>query len=83
MVGVLLVFSLTVAPAATARQFVRRPFIAMLLSAAVAVAIVWTAIALSYLYNWPIGFFVGTLGTLGYAAARLFVGFGTFAASRR
>jgi zinc/manganese transport system permease protein len=31
---------------------------------------VWAAIAASYLYNWPIGFFVGTLAALSYAAGR-------------
>ena len=33
----------------------------MALSVAIALLTVWVAIAASYLYNWPIGFFVGTL----------------------
>ena len=42
----------------------------MLLSVAIALVTVWIAIAASYLYNWPIGFFVGALGALSYGAGR-------------
>ena len=33
-------------------------------------ATVWAAIAMSYLCNWPIGFFVGALGAVAYGAGR-------------
>jgi hypothetical protein len=34
------------------------------------VATVWAAIAASYLYNWPVGFFVGVLAALAYGLGR-------------
>lgn len=71
VVGALLTFSLLVAPAAAARSFVSAPLRAMLLSIAIALVTVWAAIALGYLTNWPIGFFVGALGAVGYAAGRV------------
>lgn len=67
--GALLVFSLMVGPAAAARLCTRRPLPALLLSCALALVVVWLAIALAYVTDWPVGFFVGTLGALAYAAA--------------
>jgi len=71
IVGALLVFSLMVGPASAARALTARPLRAMLLSAALAVGMVWASIALSFLSDWPIGFFVGGLSALAYAAGRL------------
>jgi zinc/manganese transport system permease protein len=68
--GALLIFSLMIGPPAAARSFTSRPPLAMALSAVIALVTVWAAIAASYLYNWPIGFFVGTLAALSYAAGR-------------
>ena len=48
----------------------QRPFGAMGLSVIIALATVWSAIALSYLSNLPIGFFVGSIGAVTYAAGR-------------
>jgi zinc/manganese transport system permease protein len=42
----------------------------MLLSAAISVVTVWASIALSFVSDWPIGFFVGGLSALAYAAGR-------------
>jgi zinc/manganese transport system permease protein len=42
----------------------------MLLSVVIALITVWISIAASYLYNWPIGFFVGALGALSYGVGR-------------
>ena len=70
VVGTLLIFTLLVSPAATARSFTSRPTTAIALSVAFALATVWSAIALSYLTNLPIGFFVGALGACTYAAGR-------------
>ncbi len=70
VVGALLVFSLMVGPAAAARALTDRPARAMLLSAVLSLLTVWAAIALSFLSNWPIGFFVGCLGALAYAGGR-------------
>ena len=70
VVGALLVFSLMVGPASAARSLVDRPFAAMALSAGISVVSVWASIALSYLTNWPIGFFVGGLAALAFALGR-------------
>ena len=72
VVGSLLIFSLLISPAACARCFTNRPLRAMGLSVLVALGAVWTAIAVSYLTNLPIGFFVGSIGALAYAAGRAF-----------
>ena len=60
VVGALLIFSLMIGPPAAARSFTGRPLLAILLSVGIALAIVWAAIAISYVTNWPVGFFVGT-----------------------
>jgi zinc/manganese transport system permease protein len=70
VVGALLVFSLMVGPASAARALTARPLHAMLLSAVLAVVTVWASIALSFVMNWPIGFFVGGLSALAYGAGR-------------
>ena len=70
VVGALLIFSLKIGPPAAARSLTSRPLLAMILSVCIALATVWLAIAASYLYNWPIGFFVGALGALSYGCGR-------------
>jgi zinc/manganese transport system permease protein len=70
VVGALLIFSLLISPAAAARSFTSNPFIAMGLSVVAALGTVWASIALSYLSNLPIGFFVGSIGVVNYAAGR-------------
>jgi len=71
---VLLMFSLMIGPAATARSFTSSPLRAIGLSVAIALAIVWFGIAIAYLTNYPVGFFVGTLGAVSYAFARVWTG---------
>jgi zinc/manganese transport system permease protein len=71
VVGALLMFTLTIAPAATARLFTARPGVALGLSVALALVIVWVAIAASYESNYPVGFFVGTIGAVGYVLGRV------------
>ena len=70
VVGALLVFSLMTGPASAARMLTDRPVRAMMLSVGIAVVTVWVAI-LSFLTDWPVGFFVGASGALAYAAGRL------------
>lgn len=70
VVGSLLTFSLLIGPPAAARALTSRPLPAMVLSMLVALGTVWAAIAISYLSNLPIGFFVGTISALAYAAGR-------------
>lgn len=76
VVGALLVFSLMVGPASAARSLTDRPMVAALLSICIAVVTVWVAIALCYLSNWPVGFFVGALGVVSYLSGRLYRRYG-------
>jgi zinc/manganese transport system permease protein len=70
VVGALLIFSLMIGPPAAARAVTDRPLFAMGLSVVIALATVWIAIAVSYHTNWPVGFFVGTIAAICYAAGR-------------
>jgi zinc/manganese transport system permease protein len=72
VVGVLLMYSLMIGPAATARSLTNSPASAIAVSVGIALCIVWVAIASSYATNWPIGFFVGAGGAVAYAAGRGF-----------
>ncbi len=71
VVGALLIFSLMIGPPAAARSFTDRPRTAVVLSVGFALVTVWTAIALSYATNWPIGFFVGAFAALDYGIGRV------------
>ena len=71
VVGSLLIFSLLISPAAAARSLTKQPLPAIGLSVLIALGTVWAAIAISYLTNLPIGFFVGTIGAFTYAAGRV------------
>ncbi len=70
VVGALLIFSLLIGPPAAARAFTSKPLTAVALSVAIALITVWAAIAISFLSNLPVGFFVGTFGALDYVAGR-------------
>lgn len=70
VVGTLLIFSLMIGAPATARSFTDRPLPAMALSVAIALLIVWIAIAASYTTNYPVGFFVGVASAVSYALGR-------------
>jgi zinc/manganese transport system permease protein len=71
VVGTALIFSLMIGPPAAARALTVRPGVALALSVAIAVAIVWAAIALSYNTEWPVGTFVGALSAGAYALSRI------------
>lgn len=70
VVGTLLVFSLMIGAPAAARSLTDRPLVAMALSVAIALATAWSAIALSYTTDYPVGFFVGGLSAVCYALGR-------------
>ncbi len=70
VVGALLIFSLMIGPPAAARSLTGRPGLAMAASVVIAMVTVWASIAASYIYNWPVGFFVGVLGALSYGTGR-------------
>jgi zinc/manganese transport system permease protein len=70
VVGTLLIFSLMIGAPAAARSFTDRPLVAMGLSVAIALLIVWIAIAASYETNYPVGFFVGAGSAVSYTIGR-------------
>jgi zinc/manganese transport system permease protein len=70
VVGSLLIFSLLIGPAAAARSFTSQPLLAIGLSVVIALGTVWSAVAISYQTNLPIGFFVGTISAFAYAIGR-------------
>lgn len=71
VVGALLMFSLMVGPPAAARLITARPQAAMILSAGIALALVWAGLLLADLTDWPLGFFVGVGGAVSYVAGRV------------
>ena len=71
IVGVLLVFTLMVAPAATAQRLTGRLGRGLALSAGLALAEAWGGIALAFHTDWPSSFWITALGSAGYLAACL------------
>jgi zinc/manganese transport system permease protein len=69
IVGVLLVFALMVAPAATALHLTRGVLAGVIASILIAVAIAWASLVLAYFTDWPTSFFITALGALGYLSA--------------
>jgi zinc/manganese transport system permease protein len=67
---VLLVFALLVAPAATAQAITPRIGLGLLLTVVLGVLITWLALALAYFYNYPVGFYLTTIGFILYVGAR-------------
>jgi zinc/manganese transport system permease protein len=74
VVGTLLIFSLMIGAPAAARTLTSRPGRALALSVAIALAIVWAAIAGAYQTDYPVGFFVGTISAGCYLGGRLWAG---------
>ena len=77
VVGVLLIFTLLVAPPATAWYLTARPLRALGLAAALALAETWVGIGATYAIdgtfnaNWPVSFTISTGSVLAYLLARL------------
>jgi zinc/manganese transport system permease protein len=69
VVGVLLVFALMVAPAATALRLTARLPLSIALAVGLAVAETWLGIALAYWTNAPTSFWIVLLGCVGYFLA--------------
>ncbi|WP_298225615.1 metal ABC transporter permease [Acidocella sp.] len=69
--GALLVFSLMLGPGATASRFCKRLETGLLFAMVIALGLVWVALGLTYMTNWPVGFFTGTGSALIYLLARL------------
>jgi zinc/manganese transport system permease protein len=69
--GVLLVFALLVAPAAAAQELTPRVWLGLALTAAIALAVTWASLTLAYYTDYPVGFFVTSIGFAGWVAASL------------
>jgi zinc/manganese transport system permease protein len=66
IVGVLLVFTLMVGPAAAALAFTRRLYAAVALSAALALVEAWGGLTLAFYSDWPVSFWITALSGLVY-----------------
>ena len=71
VVGVLLVFSLLVAPAAAAEVITNRPLRALALSSALALASAWLGLFFGVWLGGPVSFWITALSSVSYLAARL------------
>jgi zinc/manganese transport system permease protein len=71
VVGTLLLFTLLVSPAATARLITKTPKTAIAASVILALLMVYSSIAFSYVSNWPVGFFIGMMGVASYTVSQL------------
>ena len=69
--GVLLVFALLVAPAATAQLITVRIGASLVLTVVLGLLITWLGLALAYFYNYPAGFYITTVAFTLYVLARL------------
>ncbi|MBV9689989.1 MAG: metal ABC transporter permease [Ktedonobacteraceae bacterium] len=65
-VGALLVFALLLLPAAIAHQIVSRPFVALALAAALAVAFTWLGIAIGFYTGYPSSVCISLLAFVSY-----------------
>lgn len=70
VVGVLLVLTLVITPAAAAQRLTGRPGLALLLSVAIALVSTEGGILLSLAKPWPTSFFIATISFAFYVAAR-------------
>jgi zinc/manganese transport system permease protein len=68
--GVLLVFALLVAPAASAQALTVRPLASIVLTAVLGLAIVWLGLGLAYFSIYPAGFFITAIAFAVYVLAR-------------
>jgi zinc/manganese transport system permease protein len=71
VVGVLLVLTLVITPAAAAQRLTGRPTIALLLSVGIALVSTEGGILLSLEKAWPTSFFISTISFTAYVAARI------------
>ena len=72
VVGVLLVLTLVITPAAAAQHLTRRPAVAVVLSVAIALVSTEGGILLSLLKPWPTSFFITTISFTAYLGARVY-----------
>ena len=72
IIGVLLIFTLLVGPAATAIRLVHRPSTAILISIILGLCYTWTGIFLAINSTWPVSFYIATLSFGVYLPVRIF-----------
>lgn len=70
VVGILLVFSLMVTPAAIAVRLSNRPAVAVAISAAVALAVTWLGLFVAFYLAPPVSFFITAFAFAGYLLVR-------------
>jgi zinc/manganese transport system permease protein len=73
VVGVLLVLTLVITPAAAAQRLTARPAVALMLSVVIALTATEGGILLSLVQPWPTSFFISAISFSVYVAARIFV----------
>src|SRR6267378_328925 len=71
VVGVLLIFSLMVTPAAIAQQLTKRPQMAIMVSVAVALMTTWSGLFVAFYEPYPVSFFITSIVFVLYLLARL------------
>lgn len=69
VVGVLLVFALLIAPAASAVRLTNRPFRAIALAVALGLLFTWGGLALAFVGHFPVSFYISALAALTYFAS--------------
>lgn len=69
VVGVLLVFALLVAPAATAQHITKRPLSAIMLSILLGLLFTWAGMFLALILHGPVSFFIAGIASLTYLLA--------------
>jgi zinc/manganese transport system permease protein len=70
-VGALLILGLMVTPAAIAQRLTSRPYVALLLSGALAVLFVWLGLGLAFYISYPASFFITALAFGTYLVSLL------------
>jgi zinc/manganese transport system permease protein len=71
VVGVLLIFSLMVTPAATAQHLAKRPQRALVVSVAISLGATWSGLFVAYYISYPVSFFITTIAFSTYLLVRL------------
>jgi len=72
VVGVLLIFTLLIVPAATAELLTRSPLSTILLAVAISLTSTWAGLALAFIGRWPVSFYIVALTSIFYFGARAF-----------
>ncbi len=71
VVGILLIFTLILAPAATAQYLTSKPLHTIAIAILIALFEVWIGIFFAYYISWPVSFFIASIAFLLYIFARI------------